>query len=90
MILLIQKIVKIENVGRFAKLTSSGDVIFRKLTLLYGENGHGKTTVAGILRSLSTGDPAYLAERATLGAVGGQVVHILLSTNAVAKFSGGT
>lgn len=88
--MLIQKIVKVENVGRFAKLTGSGDVTFRKLTLLYGENGHGKTTVAGILRSLSTGDPAYLAERATLGAVGGQVVEILLGTNAVAKFASGT
>ena len=87
--LLIHKIVKVENVGRFVKLAAAGDVTFRKLTLLYGENGHGKTTVAGLLRSLTTGDSAYLAERATLGAAGAQAVEVLLDRGVVARFSAG-
>ncbi len=52
----IEKIVKIEGIGRFLKLAAKGDVKFRSLTLLYGANGQGKTTIAGVLRSLQTGD----------------------------------
>jgi wobble nucleotide-excising tRNase len=63
----LEKIVRVEDVGRFRKPVPSGDVTFRRLTLLFGPNGHGKTTLAGILRSLQTGDPAYIMERATLG-----------------------
>lgn len=87
--MLIQKLVKVENVGRFAKLASTGNVTFQKVTLLYGENGHGKTTVAGILRSLATGDAAYLAERATLGAASDQLVEVLLGGSAMARFTKG-
>ncbi|WP_242370695.1 AAA family ATPase [Anaeromyxobacter sp. SG26] len=63
----IEKILKVDNVGRFTRLRPKGDVQFRRLTLLYGQNGHGKTTLAGIIRSLQSGDPAYVAERARLG-----------------------
>lgn len=63
----VEKIIKVENVGRFTRLKAKGDVQFRRLTILYGQNGHGKTTLAGIIRSLQTGDPAYVAERARLG-----------------------
>ena len=87
--MIVRKIVKIENVGKFAKLAPAGDVEFRKLSLLYGENGHGKTTLAAVLRSLRTGQAAYLAERATLGASGSQNIEILLGNGSVAKFSGG-
>src|SRR5688572_405333 len=87
--LLIQKIVKVENVGRFTKLASTGNVTFEKVTLFYGENAHGKTTVAGILRSLATGDAAYLAERATIGATASQLVEVLLGTNDMARFTKG-
>lgn len=87
--MIVKKIIKIENVGRFAKLHPGGDVEFRRLTLLYGENGHGKTTIAAVLRSLKTGQAAYVAERATLGASGPQNIEILLGTGGIAKFSGG-
>jgi wobble nucleotide-excising tRNase len=87
--MVIKKIVKVENVGRFAKLVPGGDVEFRKLTLLYGENGHGKTTMASVFRSLKTGQAAHITERATLGATGGQSIEILLGTSGVAKFASG-
>jgi wobble nucleotide-excising tRNase len=87
--MIIRKIVRIENVGRFTKLVPSGDVEFRKLTLLYGENGHGKTTMAAVVRSLQTGHAAHISERATLGASGGQGIEILLGTGGVAKFANG-
>ncbi len=88
--MVIKKFVKIANVGRFSKLSPHGDVELRPLSLLYGENGHGKTTIAGVLRSLQTGDAAYLSERATLGATGDQTVEILLSAGQTSKFSDGT
>ncbi|HWK69542.1 MAG TPA: AAA family ATPase [Burkholderiaceae bacterium] len=38
----------------------------RKATLIYGDNGRGKSTLATILRSLSTGDGSLLSNRKTL------------------------
>jgi wobble nucleotide-excising tRNase len=87
--MIIKKIVKVENVGRFTKLLPTGDVEFRKLTLLYGENGRGKTTIAAMIRSLKTGHAAHITERATLGASGGQTIEVLLGTGGVAKFANG-
>jgi wobble nucleotide-excising tRNase len=39
------------------------------LTLIYAENGRGKTTLAAVLRSLASGDPVALAERQRLSAL---------------------
>ncbi|MFA5061680.1 MAG: AAA family ATPase [Patescibacteria group bacterium] len=85
---MIEKIIKVENVGRFVKLAAKADVQFKRLTLIYGDNGHGKTTLAGILRSLQTGDPAYVQERATLGVNGSPAVEIRLAAGN-ASFQGG-
>ena len=84
----IEKIVRVQNVGRLKNLTSKGDVAFRRLNLLYGPNAHGKTTVAGILRSLKTGERAYIDERRTLGAVGEPGVELRL-TGVSATFKSG-
>lgn len=63
----ITKIIKVENIGRFSALTSVGNVQFRKLNLIYGPNAHGKTTLAALMRSLKTGNPEYIQERAMVG-----------------------
>ena len=73
-----KKFVRIANVGRFSKLSPDGDVELKEITLIYAENGYGKTTIAGLIRSLKTGEAAYLSERATLGATGKQGVDLLL------------
>jgi len=39
-----------------------------RLSVVYAENGRGKTTLAAILRSLATGDPLPVAERHRLAA----------------------
>ena len=88
--MLLKKIISLKNIGRFQNLAATTDVDFRRLTLVYGANGHGKTTLVGVLRSLATGDRAYVDERATLGAVASPSAEILLDNNAVAKFSSGT
>jgi wobble nucleotide-excising tRNase len=86
--ILVKKIVSLENIGCFRSLAAKGDVQFKRLTLIYGPNGYGKTTLAGILRSISTGDPAYIDERATLGVATQPQAEILLGTG-LAKFGNG-
>jgi len=76
----IKKILKIENVGKFKNYAPSGDVEFRKLTLIYSENGRGKTTLSSILHSLKTDDPFLIIERTTLGVASSPSVTILLDT----------
>ena len=64
---MIKKFISIKNVGKLVKCQSAGNVEFRRLSLIFGENGRGKTTLCDILRSLQTGDPDYIGGRTTLG-----------------------
>lgn len=56
------------NVGQFDSVDAAGQLPLGRLTLVYAENGRGKTTLASTLRSLSTGDPLPIAERRRLSA----------------------
>jgi len=76
---MLEKIVQIKSIGRFRDYAASGDVTFRKLTLVYAENGRGKTTLCAILRSLQSGQPEFIAERKTLAAVDAALVHLRLN-----------
>lgn len=62
---MIDRIQLLRNVGQFDNVSPQQP--FTPLTLIYGENGRGKTTVAEILRSLATNDPVLVAERQRLG-----------------------
>lgn len=63
---MINKIIEIKNIGKFVSYSCAGDVEFRKMTLIFGENGRGKTMLSAILRSLETGEAGYLLERKTI------------------------
>lgn len=78
---MIEKIVRIKSIGRFRNYSTNGDVMFRKLTLIYGENGRGKTTLCAILRALQTGNNAFITERKTLGATDPSFAHIRINNN---------
>ncbi len=58
----------IRNVGQFDSVTTAAKHPFAPLTLIYAENGRGKTTLSAILRSLATGDPIPISERRRLAA----------------------
>ena len=58
----------IQNIGRFETVTHNPDLAFKKLGLVFSENGRGKTTLCAILRSLTTGNPAPILERHRLSA----------------------
>lgn len=76
---MIEKIISIKNIGRFHDCKPCGDVTFRRLTLIFAENGRGKTTLCSILRSLATGLPEYIYERKTLGVSGSSSAIIRLN-----------
>ena len=56
----------IRNIGHFDSFTTTTQLA--PLTLIYAENGRGKTTLSAILRSLGTGDPVPISERRRLAA----------------------
>ena len=86
---MIERIIAITNVGKFVNCKAAGDVTFRKLTLIYGENGRGKSTLCDILRSLATGDGDRIAGRKTLGSDVPPLTEILV-TGGKRKFSNGS
>ena len=65
---MISKIHNIRGVGRFKDFGCRQGIDFAELTLIYSENGQGKSTFADILRSLSEGDEKRLLGRKTVGA----------------------
>jgi wobble nucleotide-excising tRNase len=73
----IAKIIAIKNVGCLKNSAAGGNTTFSKHTFIYGANGFGKTTICAILRSLKSGDGAYVVGRKTLGATTDPTVEIL-------------
>ena len=65
---MIQSIQLVRNIGQFDSVAPGVGVPLRPLTLVYSENGRGKTTLAAILRSLGTGDPLSVQERKRIAA----------------------
>lgn len=65
---MINSLQLLRNIGRFDSVTAGANLPLGQLTLLYAENGRGKTTLAAILRSLATGDPLPINERRRLTA----------------------
>lgn len=63
---MITRIKLLRNVGQFDSVTQGTNLPLKELTLVYAENGRGKTTLAAVLRSLATGDAMSIAERARL------------------------
>lgn len=63
---MIEKIKLLRNIGPFDSVSPGQQTCFADLTLIYAENGRGKTTLANLLRSLSTNNPALIEERKRL------------------------
>lgn len=74
----LQKIIDIQKVGRFEKLTAPGSLRFSQVVLVFGENGWGKSTLADILRSLTRNHPDIIKGRETLASGGRQKVLLLV------------
>jgi wobble nucleotide-excising tRNase len=73
---MINKLQLLRNIGLFDSVSVGANIPLAPLTLVYAENGRGKTTLAAILRSLATGDPVPIRERRRLAAL--QPPHVVL------------
>ena len=73
----LTKFVSIINIGRFQNYNAFGDVTLKKTTLIFAENGRGKSTLCAVLRSLQSNDPAHILGRATLGSTTDPSVQLL-------------
>jgi wobble nucleotide-excising tRNase len=65
---LVRTINLLRNVGKFDNVAAGAQLPFSRLTVIYAENARGKTTLAAIFRSLSSGRAELVTERARLGA----------------------
>ena len=77
---MIDRLQLLRNVGLFDSVSSGANLPLARLTLVYAENGRGKTTLAAILRSLATGDPIPIVERRRLAAA--HPPHVVLDHSA--------
>lgn len=86
---MLDRISLIRNIGQFDSVSDGATLPLSKLTLIYAENGRGKTTLAAILRSLGNGDPTPIAERKRLSAT--QPPHVVVKplTGAAMNFQTG-
>ncbi|HXG25926.1 MAG TPA: AAA family ATPase [Candidatus Binatia bacterium] len=73
---MIRRIRLLRNIGQFDSVDAAATIVLDRLVLVYAENGRGKTTLAAILRSLTTGDPIPITERRRLAAA--HAPHVVL------------
>ena len=73
---MIRRIKLIRNIGTFESDSGAASLDLKRLSLIYAENGRGKTTLAAILRSLGTGDSLPIVERRRLGSQ--HTPHVIL------------
>jgi len=87
---MINKINYINNIGLFVNMRGASNIDLKRLTLIYAENGRGKTTLSAILRSLMTGDPIYINERRSIGSQSNPHVVLTCGGNQTVQFQNGS
>ena len=65
---MVRSLTLLRNVGKFDNVSTGAGLPFARLTVIYAENGRGKTTISAILKSLGSGNAALIGERKRLGA----------------------
>lgn len=86
---MIQKFVEIKGIGRFADYTCQGDVTLAASTVIYAENGRGKSTLCMILRSLANNDVIHIQPLEHPNSATPAQVKILLD-DGLASYDGST
>jgi wobble nucleotide-excising tRNase len=86
---MLSRIQLIRNIGQFDSVNGATPNALPKLTLVYGENGRGKTTLSAILRSLGTGNPIPIEERRRVSSSSGPHVVVQPVSGGVLQFQNG-
>lgn len=63
---MLEKLLKLEGVGLFANPLAKA-VEFKRATLIYADNGRGKSTLSAVMRACAAADSQAMAARATIG-----------------------
>jgi len=88
----IAKVLKLQGIGLLHDALDSTlnnkALPLGKFTVIYGENGRGKSTLAAILRSFSTGETSTIEERATIGGKHHPHVSFLVKNKPIAFSEG--
>lgn len=86
---MIENITKLAGIGVLHQPIPTPPLPFKKRTIIYAENGRGKSTFVAMLRSLSTGDTTELKQRETLKGRAAQVAELICSgkNHNLAQFS---
>lgn len=79
--MVVERIQLLRNVGQFDSVNAGAQLPFTPLTLLYAENGRGKTTFSTIMRSLGSGDGSLIEDRRRLGSQ--HSPHVVLTVGGV-------
>ncbi|MCH8950453.1 MAG: AAA family ATPase, partial [Chloroflexi bacterium] len=87
---MINKLRLIRNIGPFDYVDQGANLELGRLTLIYAENGRGKTMLADILRSLATGDPVPIIGRRRLDALESPHVVVECAGGPPAVFENGS
>lgn len=85
---MLHKFKSIEEIGRFSKLTHKAEP-FTKLSLIFGRNGYGKSTLCSILRSATEGQANHIAMRRRLGASNDSRVEAVWGAGSTYAYSAG-
>jgi len=73
---MINKVENLFSIGKFRNYQATGQVNFKKLTLIYGDNGGGKTTLTSVFRSLTTNNPEIIRSRISTNHTTAQAAQI--------------
>lgn len=84
---MLKKIIAIKNVGRFLNSARVPNPQLSKVSLIYGANGFGKTTVCSVLRSLQSRDASHVSGRKTLGITAPISIELLFDEGVI-SFNG--
>lgn len=84
---MILKVEQISSVGKFRDFKAKGDIAFNPFTLIYADNGCGKTTLASILRSLMNNDATIIHKRLSTNHRTDQAIQLYVKDNSGAKVS---
>lgn len=79
--MMINKIVQLRNIGRFGSVSLSNLPPLGRFSVIFAENGQGKTTLSEIFRSLSTGESDHILNRKRLQSSDVDAPHVTLDAS---------
>ena len=85
----LREVKYVQNIGRFENGQSVAGAKFGPCTLVFGENGWGKSTLADLLRSLTMNNPDIVIGRKTLAGGPEQKAVVRFGNSGSARFENG-